>query len=149
MLTEKEILDIAKQALNYFKIKCEIKFLPISEFKKVAGKSRLISQVLDEGWTFEELKIPSLIYHEKKEHIYLNQQIISSIVKKFNKKTQKDFVRSVIYHELFHIMHEHELQKNNFIECLKSEERVCDSFREKYPALYKIGYELHKEAAQI
>lgn len=149
MLSKSEILLIAKQAMKEFNVKCEIKFLPYEKFFKVAKKSPLIKQVLDEGFTFGELKIPALIYHEEKDHIYLNQKIISSITKKFDKKAQKQFVKSVIYHELFHIMYEHQVKQKNFIQCLKSEERVCNSFKKKYPILHKVGYDLHRKSSEI
>ncbi len=149
MVGKKEVLALARQALNHFNAKCEVKFLSFPAFKKVALKSSLIRQALDEGWTFEELKIPALIYHQERDHIYLNEKILSNILKKVDKTMQKEFVNSVIYHELFHILYEHQLEQNNFVECLKSEERACNAFKKKYPALYKIGYDLHHKSTQL
>ncbi len=147
MFSQKETLALAHDALKHFRLKCEVKFLSIAAFKKIALKSSLIQQVLAEGWDFEELKIPALIYHQEKDHIYLNEKILDGILKNIDEDLQKDFVKSVIYHELFHVLYEHQLEKNNFVECLKSEERVCRAFKKKYPALYKIGYDLHKKAS--
>ncbi|HLC55208.1 MAG TPA: hypothetical protein VJJ75_01610 [Candidatus Nanoarchaeia archaeon] len=149
MIGKREVLALAKQALRHFNAKCEVKFLSFSAFRKIALQSSLIRQALEEGWAFEELKIPALIYHQEKDHIYLNEKILNTILRKVDKAMQKEFVKSVIYHELFHILYEHQLRKNNFVECLKSEERACNAFKKKYPALYKIGYDAHSRATQL
>lgn len=146
MLTELQVLSIAKDALKHFKLDCEIRFLPYAEFVSVAKKSPLIAQVMEEGTDFDELKIPALIHHEERDHIYLCKKVLNELISKQPLNVEKSFVKSVIYHELFHILYEHEVEEANFIECLKSEDRVCDAFKVKYPELHKIGFEIHKKA---
>jgi hypothetical protein len=149
MITKREILKIADSALKEFNLKCDIKFLPYNDFKSMAKRSPLIRQVLKEGATFKELKIPALIHHEARDHIYLSKKVLNSLLNHKNKTIQLNFVRSVIYHELFHILNEHSILSPNFMECLKSEERVCKDFGKKYPQLHKMAYNLHRKATQL
>lgn len=149
MLTENNILSIAKDALRHFKLDCEIKFMSHRKFLETAKKSPLISQILDEGTDFDELKIPALIHHSEKEHIYLCKKILNGLLEHLPIKMEKAFMKSVLYHELFHIVYEHKVKKADFDDCMKSEKRVCDAFKAKYPKLHKIGYEVHKKATQL
>ncbi|MDO8555656.1 MAG: hypothetical protein Q7R96_00600 [Nanoarchaeota archaeon] len=149
MVLKNEVLLLARKAMKHFGLQCEVKFLSYRLFKQVAMKSPLIRQVLDEGASFAELKIPALIYHKGHDSIYFCEDILVKLVKHLDGGLKKVFIESVIYHEIFHVLYEHEVQQKNFVECLKSEDRVCHSFKKKYPALYKVGYDLHKKATNI
>ena len=149
MLTEKQTLLIAKQALKKFKVNCEVKFIPYDKYLETAKKSPLISEILSEGFSFNELKIPALVEHELKEHIFLSKKIINYLLKNKPLKVQKDFVKAVLYHELFHIKNRRKVTKKNYLECQKSEDAVCNEFRKEYPEIYKLGYEIHKKATEI
>ena len=149
MLTEKQVLEIAHEALRTFKIHCEVKFLSYSQYKEVAKESPLISQVLDDGFSFEELKIPALVKHDSKEHIYLSKKIITALIKDKPAKLQKQFIRAMLYHELFHIRYRNQIKKANYLECQKSEDVVCQEFKKEHPDLYKIGFEIHRKATEF
>lgn len=149
MLTDPKILDIADAAQRHFKLDCEIKILPYDRFKKIALKSPLIVEVLEEGFSFRELEIPALIYHEEKEHIYLCKKIINELTRNYDKKTQEEFVKAVLYHELFHILEKNKVKRKNFSQCLKSEERICRDFKRKFPHLFNESKEIHKKATSF
>ena len=149
MLTEKNILEIAHDALRTFKIRCEVKFLSYNQYMQVAKESPLISQVIDDGFTFEELKIPALVKHDLKEHIYLSKKIITSLLKNKPVKMQKQFIKAMLYHELFHIRYRNQIKKANYLECQKSEAIVCNEFEKEHPDLYKIGFEINKKATEF
>ncbi|MDP1729459.1 MAG: hypothetical protein Q8L27_04615 [archaeon] len=149
MLSEKQILEIAHEALRTFKIHCEIKFLSYPDYKSVAMESPLISQVLEDGFSFEELKIPALVKHDLHEHIYLSKKIISVLLRNKPVTVQKKFIKAMLYHELFHIRYRDQIKKANYLECQKSEDVVCKEFEKEHPDLYKIGFEIHKKATEI
>ncbi|HLD12898.1 MAG TPA: hypothetical protein VJB87_04880 [Candidatus Nanoarchaeia archaeon] len=146
MITKSEVLALARAAVKHFGLGCDVKFVSAGVFKRLALKSPLIAQVLAEGFSFAELKIPALLYHQEKDHIILSFDVLKKIIGKLDHDVQVDFVKSVLYHEIFHVFYEHEVRKKDFVDCLRSEERVCKSFAKKYPVLYKVGYNLHKQA---
>lgn len=149
MLSNKQILLLSNKAKKEFKIAFDIKFLPYVKFKEKAKKSPLIRQVLDEGFSFSELKIPALIYHDEKEHIYLCKKIIEKLIKNKPKHLQKNFIEAMLYHEIFHIFEKSKLDRLSFFNCMKLEERVCRDFKKRFPKLYKLGKEIHSEATKI
>lgn len=146
MLSEKQIIEIAEKTKKDFKVAFDLKFISYQKFKEIAKKSPLINQVLAEGFTFSELKIPALIYHEEKEHVYMCKSIIKSILSNKSIKQQEDFIRAVIYHEVFHIMEKTKIGRISFMKCLKQEERICKDFQKRFPALYSLGKKIHEEA---
>ncbi|MBI2109712.1 hypothetical protein HYT58_00880 [Candidatus Woesearchaeota archaeon] len=147
MLSENRIKEITNKAKKEFNIDFELKFIPYQKFKEIAKKSPLITQVLAEGFTFSELKIPALIYHEEKEHVYMCKSIIKSILSKKSVKQQEDFIKAVIYHEVFHIMEKTKIGKISFMKCLKQEERICRNFKKRFPELYSTSKKIHEEAS--
>lgn len=149
MLTDKQVLEIAHEALRTFKIHCEVKFVPYPEYKSIARESPLISEVLSDGFSFEELKIPALVKHDLNEHIYLSKKIINLLIKNKPVRVQKQFVKAMLYHELFHIRYRNQIKKANYLECQKSEDVVCKEFEKEHPDLYQIGFEIHRKATQL
>ncbi|MDO8628129.1 MAG: hypothetical protein Q7R56_00035 [Nanoarchaeota archaeon] len=146
MISKSEVLRIAQRALKHFSLDCDVKFVSAASFRRLALKSPLIRQVLSEGFSFAELKIPALLYHRDKDHIVLSFDVLKKIIGKLDHEVQVDFITSVLYHEIFHVLYEHLVKKKDFVDCLRSEERVCKMFGKKFPVLYKVGYELHKQA---
>ena len=149
MLTELKILEIAHQTQKEFHLNCEIRFLSYNKFRQIALKSPLISEIIKEGFTFKELEIPALVYHEQREHIYLCKRILNYLMNRYDKKTQKEFIKAVLYHELFHILDKNKMRIKNFNECLKSEERICKKFRTNFPHLFNESREIHKLATKF
>lgn len=146
MISEKRISEIALRVQKDFKVNFDLKFISYRKFKEIAKKSPLIQQVLDEGSTFEELKIPALIYHQGEEHVYMCKEIINKLLKEKSKPQQEDFVKAIIYHEIFHIFEKAKLGRISFIKCLKQEERVCKDFQKRFPSLYELGRKIHSES---
>lgn len=145
MLTNSQILKIASTACKQFKIRCEVKVIPYSKFLPIAEKSPLIQLVLAEGVTFDELSVPAVIWHEKKEHIYLCSEIVKKLLKGENNGDQKKFVKAVMYHELFHIINEKKVKHISLPQCFKSEERVCKEFQKEYPRLAELGARIQRK----
>jgi|SRR3989344_985154 len=144
MISKEEILDIAKESLDHFNLKAEIKFLPYRSFLEIAKKSPIISKVLKEGNTFDELNIPALIYHEKKDHIYLSEEILKKLVDNEPITIQRRFIKSVLYHEIFHILYKKKIANSNFDSALNQEDLIDLKFRREYPALEAIGRRISK-----
>ncbi|MEK6934633.1 MAG: hypothetical protein AABW46_02030 [Nanoarchaeota archaeon] len=145
MLSEKEILKIAKNSLKKFNLKAEIKFLPFKEFLSKAKKSPIIAQTLKEGSSFKELNIPALISHKEKEHIYLSSYILNRLLHDEPISIQKKFIKALLYHEIYHILYKNKIKKINFKNALNQEDLVTLKFREEYPALESIGRRISKK----
>ena len=145
MISKEEILEIANESLKRFNLKVEVKFLPYNLFLEAAKKSPIISQVLKEGSLFNELNIPALIYHEKKDHIYFSEEILKKLIDDEPITIQKRFIRSVLYHEIFHILYKKKIKNLNFNKALNQEELVSLEFRKQYPGLESLGRRISKK----
>ena len=145
MLSKEEILQIAKDSLKEFNLKIEVKFLPPNLFLEQAKKSPLISQALKEGNSFDELNIPALVYHEKKDHIYFSEDILKKLIDDEPITIQKRFIKSIIYHEIFHVIYKKKIKNFNFNSAFNQEEFVSAQFRREYPGLEALGRRISKK----
>ncbi|MBI2499333.1 hypothetical protein HYV88_03775 [Candidatus Woesearchaeota archaeon] len=144
MITKKEILSIAKESLDHFNLKAEIKFLSYQDFIRFAKKSPIILRALKEGNAFDELNIPALVYHEKKDHIYLSEEVLKKLIDEEPITIQRRFIKSVLYHEIFHILYKKNRVNLNFDAALNQEDLIDSRFRKEYPALEAIGRRISK-----
>ena len=144
MISKNEILSIARESLEKFNLKAEIKFLPYREFIQVAKRSPIISKALKEGNTFDELNIPALIYHEKRDHIYLSEEILKKLIDNEPITIQRRFIKSVLYHEIFHILYKKKMVNLNFDSALNQEDLIDFKFKREYPALEALGRSISK-----
>lgn len=138
MLSYKEIKKITLDLLEKEKLKITIKFPTHQEFAKVAKKSPIISQVLKEGNTLDELKIPALFDH-KRNTVYFDLRTIIRLLKGEPYSIEKRFIQAIVHHEICHIHNKHKLKDHSFNNMLLSEERAKREFRRYYPGLAALG----------
>ena len=144
-LSREKIKEIALNATKDFKLKCNIELISMQKFIPIAKKNPLIKEVLDEGFSFSELNIPAVIHHAESETIYLCDEIINKLIKNEPEEIKQKFIKSLVYHELFHVLDESKVKIFNIKECIKSEERVCKEFEKKYPELAIIGKKIQRK----
>lgn len=144
-LSRAKIKEIALKAINDFNLKCDLEIISMQKFIPIAKKNPLIKEVLEEGFSFSELNIPAVIHHAESEKIYLCEGIINKLVKDEPEEIKEKFIKALVYHELFHVLDESKVKNFNIKECIKSEERVCNEFKQKYPELEDIGKKIQRK----
>lgn len=155
MISEKEILRLAEEAYEEFSVNflVSVKFevLPIKKFLKIAEKSEIIKTELETGAIddIRNIKVPALVVHGDHEKIYFCKLIINKLAARLSKQKQKDFVRAITLHELYHIINKSLVRDLNLYEFVKSEKRVDDELREDYPDLINVLEEVKKRAKNI
>ncbi len=138
MLLAKEIKQIVLQTKEELNLSCEVKIVSLKSFKQIAKKSPLIVQVLKEGYTFEELQVPALILHSKKEVIYLCKEILNKLVKHYPKKIQTLYLKAVLVHELLHLQNKNKVRAITVQESMNSENRISKQLKKLYPELINV-----------
>ena len=138
MLSEHEILDIAKNIIKKNKLNLRIKFLPYKKFLEEAKKSPLIKKVLEEGHDFYELNVPSIFSH-KTNTIYFNKKILMKLLNDESISIQKRFIAAITYHEIFHYLNKYKLKNFSFESAWTSEEKSEKDFKKNFPALAALS----------
>ena len=144
MLTKKEMEEIAINELKKHKLNTKVRFLNFKRFKDKAKHSPIIRQSLKEGNLLEELNIPALVSHQENT-IYLSQETIKKLLKGEPISIQGRFIKSIIYHEIFHILNKKHFSAPDFNTALRLEEETRRRFRKNYPALEALGKRICKK----
>ena len=148
MISEQEILNLAKDITKKEKLNIVVKFLPYKQFIKEAKKSPLIRQVLKEGNDFYDLNVPSLFSH-KTNIIYLNKKILTKLLHDEPLSIQKRFILAIIYHEIFHFINKQKLKDKSLNAALFSEERAEKDFKKHFPSLAALAKRISKKYINI
>ena len=131
MFNDKEIISLANEARDEFsklhETDCKIALKSLDDFWNLAKKSRLIQQEVKLGLP---LKVGSLVIHGKEETIILNKEIINNLT------SNKDFVKALVMHELYHILLKNNIR--NLGEAVNSELKDNKLFNKEFPKYYKI-----------
>jgi len=144
MLTEHEILNIAKSIIKKTKLKIKVKFLAYEKFLEEANKSPLIKKVLEEGNDFYDLNVPSIFSH-KKDTIYFNKKILTKLLHDEPFSLQKRFIASITHHEIFHFLNKNKMKDLSLKSALKSEKRSERDFKKYFPSLAILGKTITKK----
>jgi hypothetical protein len=128
MFSKFQVKSLANEAYKEFskkhKIACQISLISLDEFWKLAKKSLLIR---DDMKRKIPLKVGALVVHGEKDVICLNEDIISNITNDSN------FVKAVVFHELYHVLLKNQVKKINLDEEVKSENRVDFLLEKEFP----------------
>lgn len=131
MFDRKEVLKIFYNAYTQFnrknKVHCFLKLVDQEEFNEIAKKSVLVEDNL-------KMSIVPLV-GALTEH-YMEKDVICVSVDVLNEITDnKDFVKAIFMHELYHILFKKKVRENSAEEELMSEERVNKQIAKDFPKL--------------
>ena len=138
MLTNKEILTIAKKIIINKRLNAKVKLVSYTSFKRVAKKSPLILKVLSEGYPFSELNVPA-VYSHKNNTIFICKKILGKLMIHESKKLQIKFIKALMHHEIFHQINQKKLKDQSFNSAMLSEERAERQFKKIYPGLAALA----------
>ncbi len=144
MLTKKEIVEIAINELKKYKLNTKIKVLNFKLFNKKALESPIIKQSLKEGNLLEELTIPALVSH-KTNTIYLSEETVRKLLKDEPITIQTRFIKSIVHHEIYHILEKKQFSFQDFDNALRLEEEATKKFKKHYPGLAALGRRICKK----
>jgi len=148
MLSEKEVLDIAKSIIKTKKLGIKAKFLQYNKFIQVSKKSPLVRKVLEEGNDFYDLDIPSIFMH-KTNTIFFNKRILTKLLKDEPLSIQKRYIQALTYHEVFHFLNKAKMKDKSLNSALLSEEKAESDFKKYFPALSALGKRISKKYINI
>ena len=152
MITDREILRLADEVHNDFLsdylIDCKFEVLPLKKFLKVLEKNGLTQQISTDKPTSKskEIGVLILVIDSDPKKIYLCNLIINKIAKKLKKLLQKEFIKAIILHELYHILNKSIGTRDlNIYGLIKSEKKAHAEFKEDHPELAKVLREVKKK----
>ena len=134
MLSAKKIMKLAEESYEEFSklhksLDVELEFVDEEEFFDLAGRSKLVHLEMEEGLP---VKVGSLVMHGKKDIIVLCTDIVNLLTK------NKDFVKALVMHELFHILDKKQVKGKSMKAMIESENRVHKQFIREFPGYAKL-----------
>lgn len=133
MFGSKEVLKLANEAFKLFSMKHNVdvvlELVNETEFWNLALQSQIVKEEVEDKLP---LKIAALMVHKRLDRIVLCTNIINKL------NLSKGKLIAVIMHELYHVLDKDRIKHNTLTDCIKSEERVNEHFRNDFPQIAKL-----------
>ena len=147
MLSDRDIIRIANDAYNEFMVNflvdCQFEVVSLNKFVTLAEKNNIIS-IVDKSRNVKNINFPVITLSGEKFKIFYCSNVIAKIIKGFSKEKQKMFIGAITLHELYHIVNRVEKRDLTVFSFLRSEKKAFLEFKEDYPSLVRILYEVKK-----
>lgn len=150
MITDREIIKIANEVygefLTNFLIDCNIESVSMNKYIGIAEKNRDIQILMDANIikNIKDIFVPVIVNPGEKIRMIFCGAIVSKILKGFSKEKQKNFVKALTLHELYHIVNNVEKRELNQYNFIRSDKRAYQEFKDDYPDFAKLLEEAKK-----
>src|SRR3989344_1339271 len=143
MIGEKEILRLAGEIYSEFSINylidVKIEVLPFDKFLKLAEKIDYVKKIVD-GKKIKNLKdspLAILTISGEPYKIVFCKNIVNKISRRLGKQKQKDFIKAITLHELYHILN-YESKRELVYNYLFSDKNTLENMKEDWKDFYKL-----------
>ena len=134
MFTKKDIEFLFDETYSEFskkhRVKCSLKFVNSDEFSYLAKTSEVVKEGIKEGAL--PLVGAFVMHSPKKDEVYLSIDLLNEI-----SAGNKDFVKALFMHELYHILLKNQVKAQTLSEEVESEIRAREKMMLEFPKLAK------------
>ncbi|HLC56298.1 MAG TPA: hypothetical protein VJJ23_03625 [Candidatus Nanoarchaeia archaeon] len=143
MISDKEILRLAQEIYSEFSINylidVKIEVLNLEKFLKIAEKVDYIKIMVDgkKIKNIKDISIPIISLSGEPFKIVICKNIVNKISRRLAKQKQKDFIKAIMLHELYHILN-YESKRELVYNYLFSDKNTLENMKEDWKDFYKL-----------
>ncbi len=143
MISDKEILRLAQEIYNEFSINylidVKIEILNLEKFLKIAEKVDYVRTMVDgkKIRSIKEIPLPIISLNGEPFKIFICKNIVNKISRRLAKQKQKDFIKAITLHELYHILN-YESKRELIYSYLFSDKNTLENMKEDWKDFYKL-----------